>query len=612
MGFDRTTRTWLGAAPRWVGLVALAGLAVVVANLAQIDLLARTVVRATGTGAPVGGLLLALVLVAACRAAFVAAGRAAEHRAAHATRDAVLGRIVAKLERLGPVVVAEDRRGEAVSLATDGVDALDAYVSVYLPRFVLGLATPPLVLLYLATVDWVAAVVLAVLVPAMPALIAVINRRFRAVSAHYLATSTRLGAEYLEAVQGLTTLKALGAAGRRGRALADRGETLRRDTMRLLAVNQVALLVVDLAFSLGTVIAATLLAVTRAGSGAIGPVAAVVIVLVSVELTRPLQLLGSFFFAGGLGRAALADLRRFLDQPDAVGDAAEPDAAEPDTGSSDVGEPGSGAPDAWVRAVPERAGRTAPPGVATSGPPRLSVEAVTYHYPDGTVALDRVDLTLEPGETLAVAGPSGSGKTTLLALLNRYVDPTSGAVRLDGVPLTALPTALVHRLVTLVPQDPYLFHGTVRDNLLRARPDATARQLDAAIEAADVGAVVAALPHGLDTPIGDRGVRLSGGQAQRLAIARALLSPAPIVLLDEPTAQLDAGSEAAVTAGLRALAGHRSLLVIAHRASTLREADRVVLLVDGRVVETGPPRDLERAGGPYAALLAGTRGEVPA
>lgn len=579
MGLDRRTRQLLQGAAGGVALIAAAGLGVIVTNLAQIELLGRLVADLSASGGDALRLLGVLAVVVLTRTVLAAGGRLAEHRAAGAARRGVLAAVVDHLELTGPSQVTSEHRRDLVALATDGADALDGYVATYLPRLLIGVASPVLVLGYLAWHDPVSAAVLVVLVPALPALIAVVNRRFTAVSSRYLATSTRLAAGYLEALQGLTTLTLLGAAGRFGERLAARAEQLRAETMRLLAVNQLALLVVDLLFSLGTVVVASLLAVTRLASGAIDPVTAVVLVLASTELTRPLQLLGSYFFAGGLGRAAVADLDRVLDAP------ADPRPAGPD-------------PAARTR-----------PRAARYRPPSLVLDRVALRYPDGTPALREVTLSVPAGRTLAIVGPSGSGKTTLLHLLCGFLAPTRGHILLDGVDLADLDPAQRRRRVCLAPQDPMLFHGTIEDNLRRARPHATAEELARAVATAHLDRVLSELPHGYATPIGDRGQRLSGGQAQRLALARVLLSDAPLVLFDEPTAQLDAEAEAAVTDGLRALARDRTVVVVAHRLSTLQHADEVAVIVDGRVVETGSPDRLAVSAGPYARLAAG---QVPA
>jgi len=234
----------------------------------------------------------------------------------------------------------------------------------------------------------------------------------------------------------------------------------------------------------------------------------------------------------------------------------------------------------------------------------LAFEDVSFRYPTrpDSLALDRFDLRIAPGETIAIVGPSGAGKTTVFNLLLRFYDPEKGAVRLDGVDIRDLRLAELRGALAIVPQEPVLFTGSVADNIRYGRPDASDEEVRAAAKAASALDFIEALPQGFDSHLGTRGVRLSGGQRQRIAVARALLCDPAVLLLDEATSALDAESERAVQQALDRIMHKTTTLVIAHRLATVQKADRIVVLEAGQVVDVGTHAELVRRGGLYARL----------
>jgi ATP-binding cassette subfamily B protein len=269
--------------------------------------------------------------------------------------------------------------------------------------------------------------------------------------------------------------------------------------------------------------------------------------------------------------------------------------------------------------VDERPGAT----VLPDGPLGVELDGVSFRYPSadevslaslettasgdrraGGAVLHDVSLKVAPGQLVALVGPSGAGKTTLTSLVSRLYDPTSGVVRIAGRDLRDVTFASLRSRLGMVTQEAHLFHDTIRANLLYARPDATDDQVAAALRAAQISDLVEDLPEGLDTVVGDRGHRLSGGEKQRLAIARLLLKAPDVVVLDEATAHLDSESEVKVQLALDAALAGRTSIVIAHRLSTIRQADLIVVLDHGRIVETGRHADLLASGGLYAQLHA--------
>ncbi|MCC1494374.1 ABC transporter transmembrane domain-containing protein [Cognatishimia sp. F0-27] len=234
----------------------------------------------------------------------------------------------------------------------------------------------------------------------------------------------------------------------------------------------------------------------------------------------------------------------------------------------------------------------------------IMFDNVTFSYPSrpGIAALDAVNLTITPGETVALVGPSGAGKTTVIQMIQRFYDPDSGTVRLDGMPLESLSRTDFRKHLALVPQDPVIFAATARENIRFGRPDASDAEVEAAAKAAAAHDFLVALPEGYETWVGERGVMLSGGQKQRIAIARAILRDAPVLLLDEATSALDAESERAVQTAVDALAEGRTTVIVAHRLATVKKADRIIVMDQGRIVATGAHDALVAEGGLYARL----------
>ena len=252
--------------------------------------------------------------------------------------------------------------------------------------------------------------------------------------------------------------------------------------------------------------------------------------------------------------------------------------------------------------------RISAPALPAPRPPHTEIafDAVNFAYParPGTPALDRFSLRISQGERVALVGPSGAGKTTVLALLLRFYDPQTGAVRIGGTDLREFDPAALRRLIAVVPQDPVIFAASVLDNVCYGRPEAGREEAERACEQAFALEFIHRLPQGLDTLLGERGVTLSGGQRQRLSIARALLADRPILLLDEATSSLDAASERMVQQALEALERGRTTLVIAHRLATVQHADRIVVMDRGAIVAQGSHAELMKEGGLYANLAA--------
>lgn len=546
----------------------------------------------TGAGTSSGtvvALVLGVVVMAAAAFAGPRVSLAAVGPREAQRRDVLLDQVF----RLGVAFRTQERAGRFVSTATDGVERAASYEVTFRFPILASMTVPVIALVALgAVVDWVLAGWLALLLPAIPLLVGGFQKAFRGVSVQYRTTARRFAAQFLDAIQGLPTSTAYGRAAAKGAELARGAEQLRRMVMRLLARNQLVLLVIDSSFSLAMVTAAAGLAMARLRDGAITPGQAVAVVLVSTVLLEPLDRVGSFFYVGMGGRAAVREIDTLLAQHAVAADA-----------------PGVRAPATSTLVGPAA---DPAPGAGAVAPEAVALEHVSFAYPGGRPVLDDVSFTVPRGGRVALIGPSGSGKSTVAALLQAHLRPGSGQVRVGGHDATTVPVAWVRAQTAVVAQSTYLFTGTLADNLRLAAPDADDDLLWSVLAEANLADDVRGFPDRLATRVGERGLSLSGGQAQRLAVARALLKDAPVLLLDEPTSQVDAASERALVEALDRAGEGRTVVVVAHRLSTVRGVDEVLVLAEGRIVEQGPPDRLGALDSYYARALdlSGTAQEV--
>ena len=595
-------------------------------------------------------------LASAAAAAVVAsAGRLAVEAIARSSaaeqEGAIRARLLDHLLSLGPAHAAESRSGATVSLLTDGAERVALYRQTFLAPTVAAALSPALVLVLLAVaVDWPTAAVLAVAVVLVPGTIIGLYSRLRRSSARSRAQRFRLAAEYLDAIQGLTALTLARAARRRAIRLRRAGEDNRRAVMGLLAGNQLVILVTDCLFSLFFVTAAVGMALERLSSGAIGAGDAVAIALVGYVLLEPLDHVGAFFYVGMGGMANQRVMRRLLSVERSRG-------AEPDDGLPPVPETadddgpalvlsgvtaswaGGGAPTPGAARTPAGAGAASgagahgsaahrPAGAAraaahphggdpepSGGPGSGKAQGGAYRAPgDPGPVLAGVDLTVEAGERIAVVGPSGAGKSTLVALVSGDLLPAAGTVRVAGTASTAGTQDAIRAASAVVAQSTWLFTGTIADNLRLADPGAADERLWRALETAGLADEVRRMPEGLHTLLGEQGLGLSGGQAQRVSLARAFLADRPLLILDEPTSQVDLDSEARIVEAIGRLARGRTVVTVSHRAGALVTADRVVRVADGAVSATGPARPTGPSAGdaPDPVPAGGILDPVPA
>jgi len=392
------------------------------------------------------------------------------------------------------------------------------------------------------------------------------RRQWRALS--------RMGASFLDAMQGLTTLKVFGRSADEGEKVAATSDEFRKRTMKVLRYAFLSGFVLEFMTAAAIGLVAVTLGV-RVISGNMPFEVAFLVLLLTPEFYKPLRELGIHRHAGMEGSAAAERIFEILSTPPRV-------------------LRGSGASN------------------LASDEISLELSGVSYTYPGSEeAALREISLVLPAGTRTALVGRSGSGKSTLVNLLMRFVDPETGTIHANGVEITELPADAWRANLALVPQRPHLFHGSVLDNIRLARPEASREEVERAAELAGAAAFIGRLSDGYGTGIGERGARLSGGEAQRIAIARAFLKEAPVLVMDEPTSGLDPESERLIRTAIERLADGRTVLMVAHRLNTVYGADRIAVLDGGQLVETGTHRDLIQTDGLYANLVNAYR-RVPA
>jgi ATP-binding cassette subfamily C protein CydCD len=513
------------------------------------------------------GLLQLILVIIILRSLLAWVGEVSSNSVAVKVKNDLRRRLFLKIQDLGPAYTRNERTGELVNAAIEGIEGLDAYFSQYLPQLVVAALVPFSIVLVVFPGDPLSGVILLLTAPLIPVFMVLIGRTAETLTTRQWETLSRLSAHFLDSLQGLTTLKELGRSRERADSIAETSDRFRDVTLGILRVTFLSALVLELVATVSTALVAVEVGL-RLLYGHMVFQQALFLLLLAPEFYIPLRMLGLRFHAGMAGTSAARRIFEILD-------------LEADTSRVDES--------------------TAYPFLSFSV---ISVSDLSFTYPGGSrPALQSINLEIKAGEHVALVGESGSGKSTLAAILLRFMEPGHGSIRVDGKPFAEIPKTSWRNLTAWLPQKPHLFHDTIVANLLLAKPDATPAEISSAIAAAHLAGFIQSLPMGLETAIGEGGTRLSGGQAQRLALARAFLKNAPILILDEPTSSLDPEYELLVESAIRKLMQGRTVITIAHRLNTVFQADKIFVLDGGRLVESGTHGTLLAQGGVYTRLV---------
>jgi ATP-binding cassette, subfamily C, bacterial CydD len=480
-----------------------------------------------------------------------------------------------KIFSAGPALLQQEQSGELSAVLMDGVEAVDAYFSRFLPQLCLAALVPALILVIVFPMDLLTGLVLVVTGPLIPIFMGLIGSTAEKLTHQQWTTLSRMSAQFLDAVQGLATLKVFNRSKEWGKQVQAASEQYRIATMKVLRVTFLSALVLELVSTISTAVVAVEVGL-RLLYGQMEFEQALFILIIAPEFYLPMRNLGLRFHAAMSGVSASNRIFALLDMPFVNQEEIDPK-KELD----------------WK----------------LSGPLSIEFQHINYVYPNRTEkTLEDISFTLSSGQVTSLVGRSGSGKSTALQILLRFLEQQSGQILVNGAPLETIPLSEWRKLVAWVPQQPVLFQGSILENICLGRPHASQEEVNKAANLAHLEEFIKGLPKGYETPVGEGGARLSGGQVQRLALARAYLMDAPLLILDEPTAHLDPEQENLLAETIQAVTANRTVLMIAHSLATICNAGEILVFDHGRIVERGVHEDLKRLNGHYARMLCPTGG----
>ncbi|PVV10596.1 MAG: thiol reductant ABC exporter subunit CydD [gamma proteobacterium symbiont of Ctena orbiculata] len=513
--------------------------------------------------------MLAIFMI---RAALAWASERVAQDAAQRVKLSLRKRLYTKLRQLGPAYLTEQRTGDLVNTLSDGIEALEAYYARFLPAISLMALVPLSILLFVFPIDWISGLIMLATAPLIPFFMILIGKGAERRNQKQWQRLARMSAHFLDTIQGLTTLKLFNASRLEAEMIARISDDYRRTTLSVLRIAFLSAFALEFFSTVSIAIVAVLIGF-RLFWGELDFLYGFFVLLLAPEFYLPLRNLGSHYHARMEAIGAAGKMIEILEQA-------------PEESAWDENRP-----------------------LLFQGRIGLQLVGVGFSYPDGRRALADLDLAITQGERVAIVGPSGAGKSTLVNLLLGFQQPDRGAIHVNGQPLTSLDPGEWRSRVAWVPQRAHLFHGTVADNIRLARPGATQAEVERAAQQGQADEFIRQLPDGYNTRVGEAGQGLSGGQIQRIALARAFLKETQLVILDEATAHLDLESEMRIQQAIRNLAEGRTLIMVAHRLATIKAIPRILVFDQGRLAQEGDHTSLMQQRGIYHQLITAHGGE---
>ncbi len=573
MNFDKKLLELINWAKKHFILGIISGVLVAVFVILQSKLIAtivNSVFLAKGSLNTVAKIIFLFFAVSLLKSISISAQKYFSAKATETIKTKLRTSLVNKIFRIGPTFTSDNLSGEVNNTITEGVDKLDAYFRSYLPQVFLSAIVPILILIFVFPIDWISGFVFLLTAPVIPFFMVLIGEKASSLSKKQWKTLSFLSSHFFDVIQGLTTLKLFGQSKNQIKRISEISDEFRKTTLGVLKIAFLSALVLELLSTISIAIISVEIGL-RLLYGKMEFVNAFFVLLLAPEFYLPLRVLGSSFHAGIDGVTASKSIFKILDKEETENLPLDKNKFEKRKFT-------------------------------------IELKNVSFKYESDNYALKKINLNIKSGEKIALVGKSGAGKTTLVNLIMKFIEPTDGEIFVNGIRYNSISRESWLENIAFLSQNPYLFNSSIKENIKLGNSDATDSDIKAAAEFAGIDRFIESLPKGYETIISENATSLSGGEAQRIALARAILKDAPILILDEPTANLDPEVEEEIENRINEFAQNKTVIIIAHRLNTIRRANKIIVMQNGEIVEKGSHDELLKVGKIYSKFFSLYRG----